>query len=132
MGTTERARARVLETRGQPIALARVDGDAAATWIFRGDESHARRYLLVTKLEPDHFFQPYYRSLPTDTSNFPCQPGRKSKRAAAPPRLRFRGGESRRRRGCHVDIPRRRVAAPPRLPRRYSAEMGRGAAAATT
>ena len=37
----------------------------------------------------------------------------------------FRGGESRRRRGCHADIPRRRVAATPRLPRGYSVEAGR-------
>ena len=32
----------------------------------------------------------------------------------------FRGDESRRRRGCNVDIPWRRVAATPRLQREYS------------
>ena len=35
-----------------------------------------------------------------------------------------RGHESRRRRGCHVDLPRRRVAAPPRPRRGHSVETG--------
>ena len=46
--------------------------------------------------------------------------------------LRPRGSfsdESRRRRGCRVDMPRRRVAAPPRLRRGDSAETSRGGAA---
>ena len=42
----------------------------------------------------------------------------------------FRGGESRRRRGCDVDIPSRRAAAAPWLRRGYSVEASRGAAAA--
>ena len=41
----------------------------------------------------------------------------------------FRGGLSRRRRGCRVDIPRMRVAATPRVPRGYSVEACRGDAA---
>ena len=44
----------------------------------------------------------------------------------------FRGDESRRRRGSRVDIPWRRVAAAPRLPRGYSVATGRGGAAAAT
>jgi len=43
----------------------------------------------------------------------------------------FRSG-SRRRRGCDVDIPWRRVAAPPRLRRGHSVQTSRGAAAAAT
>ena len=46
-----------------------------------------------------------------------CWPGCESKRAAARRRRIFRGDESRRRRGCDVDSPWRRVAATPR-PRR--------------
>ena len=45
---------------------------------------------------------------------------------------RGHSNESRRRRGCHVDIPWRRVAATPRLPRGYSMETSRGDAAAAT
>ena len=40
----------------------------------------------------------------------------------------FRGDESRHRRGRDVDVPRRPVAAPPRLRRGYSVETNRGAA----
>ena len=39
---------------------------------------------------------------------------------------------SRRRRGCHVDIPRRRVAATPWLRRGYSEETSRGDAVVAT
>ena len=39
--------------------------------------------------------------------------GRGSRRKAS---RMFRGGQSRRRRGCHADSPGRRVAAPPRVP----------------
>ena len=44
----------------------------------------------------------------------------------------FRGDESRRCRGCYVNIPWRRVAATPWLPREYSVETSRGDAAAAT
>ena len=43
----------------------------------------------------------------------------------------FRGGESRRRRGCHVDIPWRRVAATPRLRGGSSAAVGHARAEAS-
>ena len=42
---------------------------------------------------------------------------------ASSPTLIFRGGASRPRRGCHVDSPRRRFAAPPRVPRGYSVAL---------
>ena len=44
----------------------------------------------------------------------------------------FHGDESRRRRGCHVDIPWRPVAATPWLRRGYSVETSRGGAVAAT
>ena len=52
--------------------------------------------------------------------------------AAAVAARTFRGGESRRCRGCDVDIPWRRVAASPRSRRRHSVDSSRDAAAAAT
>ena len=49
----------------------------------------------------------------------------RARRAGAP----FLGDESRRRRGCDVDIPWRRVATPPRLRRENCVETSRGDAA---
>ena len=47
-------------------------------------------------------------------------------------RARPRGDGSRRRRGRDANIPRRRVAAPPRPRREHSVKTGRGATAAAT
>ena len=59
-------------------------------------------------------------------------PPRRGRGAAAATTWIFRGHESRRRRGNDVNIPRTRVAAPPRLRRGYSADGGLAAAAAAT
>ena len=89
-----------------PHACALTDDDAAEGLRARGapvpDEPPARlaTFLMVTRREPDHFFQPWYRSMPIDTSNFPRAPGvsgvlgvgrgRSSASAADGPRRRVR------------------------------------------
>ena len=87
--------------------------------VFQGDLTHVKLYGQATEGYSD-------KDNPIPEGARAASARRSGPRGAAAGAARiFRGGMSRRRRGCRADMPRRRVAPAPRVPRGYAAMASR-------